>query len=174
MASTTKNNQDRFLEAFAESLSIQDAAKAARVGVTTIGTWRTKDVLGFRALFNSANEARLDNLEERMFRVIDWATQEDNFAQALRYSTLLMFALKAGRPQYRDSVQAATGAADLVSALAKISDTDGAGESTPTEDNIQRDQRGLPVVPITHEQHEKLTGAVSDQLKSIFGYGEKE
>lgn len=171
MASSTKQNQDRFLEAFAASLSITAAAKEVNVGVNTVGNWRRNDAEGFRARFNQTNESRLDNLEERMFQVIGWATREENFAQALRYPTLLMFALKAGRPQYRDSVQAATGAADLVSALAKISDS--AGDAPDTADNIERDERGKPVVPITKEQHDKLEGSVADQLKDIFKYSEE-
>lgn len=174
--SQIKARQDKFIEEFESSVNITAAAKVCGIGLTTITTWRNKDVEGFRARFNQANESRLDNLEERMFSVIEWATKEENFAQALRYPTLLMFALKAGRPQYRDSVQAATGAADLVSALAKISDADGsnaAPNALPAEDNITRDERGKPVVPITKEQHKALEGSVSDQLKNIFGYNEE-
>ena len=168
MSSSTEQNQNKFLDAFCNSLNITRAANEVGIGVSTVGSWRRTDAYGFRARFNQANESRLDNLEEGMFSVVGWALKEENFAQVLRYPTLLMFALKAGRPQYRDSVQAATGAADLVSALAKLSDAEG---DTVT-DNVERDERGKPVVPITKDQHKALEGSVSSQLKDIFGYAE--
>lgn len=168
MALTTGDSQTLFLEEFALSLNIKQACEAVHIPVGNVQKWRTRDTQGFRAKFNATNERRLDNLEERMFQVIEWSTKEENFAQALRYPTLLMFALKAGRPQYRDSVQAATGAADLVSALSKLSDAD---EAAPPLDNVERDDRGKPVIPITKEQHKALEGSMSDQLKDIFFQG---
>ena len=161
-------DQTKFLEQFEESLNIKEACAALTIKPNKVGQWRSRDVNGFRAKFLAANERRLDNLEERMFDVIAWSTREENFAQALRYPTLLMFALKAGRPQYRDSVQAATGAADLLSAITKLSDAE---DQTPT-DNVNRDDRGLPVVPITKPQHDQLEGSIADQLKDIFLRGE--
>ncbi len=170
MASTTPQNQARFLEHLESAVSIQAACKSAGVSATTVSRWRTADTNGFAAKFAMANEQRLNLLEDRMFQCLDWATTPENFDKLLRYPTLYMFALKAGKPQYRDSVQSAQGAADLVAALAKLNDAD--GDVVPkVEDNTQMDDNRRKII-ITQENHQKLEGSVSDQLKEIFGYRE--
>ncbi len=164
MPLSTKQNQEKFLAAFENSISAKQASRESGINYQTMMNWKTKDQDGFRARYVASNERRLDNLEENMFDVIGWATQEENYARVLRYPTLLMFALKAGRPQYRDSVQVATGAADLISAITKLNDGDKQEDTsnvTPTHE-----------IPITKSQVQKLEGSISDQLKDIFTHEE--
>lgn len=167
MPTSTTVAQDVFLTHFeANSMGIQATCDATKIKQATVASWRKRDTNGFRAKFTAANERRLDELEERMFAVIDWATQPDNFKDLLRYPTLLMFALKAGRPMYRDSVQVATGAADLISAITKLNDTD--GTELPETSNLDEDPRGRPI-PLDQKQSAGLSKVLDGQLKEILG-----
>ena len=169
MPQNIKDAQDKFLEAFANSLSCAQACREVNESYARVQGWRRNDTNNFKALFLAANERRLDNLEERMFNVIEWATREENFAQALRYPTLLMFALKAGRPMYRDSVQVATGAADLLAAISKLSDSDEspAQSDKPEDEPLKRPIEGH--LPLTSAQQYQMKEKLDSELKDILG-----
>lgn len=165
--SAVRTRQDKYLEVLVHCVSEQAACKEANISRTTVERWRHNDVEGFNARYAVANEARLNRLEDRMFECLDWATTPENFEKLLRYPTLYMFALKAGKPQYRDSVQSAGGAAELLQALTKLQDND--APPPPDTDNTVPDENRRHILT-TRENHNKLEGSVSDQLKEIFGY----
>ena len=53
----------------------------------------------FRNRFADASQVRAESLEERVFAVVEWATQPDQFEKALRYPTLILRALEAAKPE---------------------------------------------------------------------------
>ena len=169
MAKSVYDRQVAFLESFTESLSCAQACRAISETYASVQGWRRNDTNGFKSKYMVANERRLDNLEERMFNVIEWATREENFKDALRYPTLLMFALKAGRPMYRDSVQAATGAADLLAAISKLSDDD---ESPTQVDSPVDEGSKRPLersIPLTTAQEQRMKSKLDSELRLIVG-----
>lgn len=168
MPESIPDKHDRFIRTFEQSISCAAACRAEDIPYSTLQSWRSKDLYGFRARYMAANERRLDNLEERMFDLLNWATEEGNFAQALRYPTLLMFALKAGRPMYRDSVQAATGAADLLAAIAKLSDAHDNPAQPDEPVNEEALKRGIPPdVTLTPKQGFDLRKKLDKELRDI-------
>ena len=158
--------QNHFLAAFEVALSAAEACRTSKVSYSTLQGWRKNDTQGFRTKFLAGNERRLDTLEERMFNVIEWSTREENFAQALRYPTLLMFALKAGRPMYRDSVQVATGAADLLTAISKLND--GATSPEPSDEPVSTDKPMIEQhLPLTNNQNFKMRSKLDTELHKL-------
>ena len=89
-----EENQRRFLVAFEYALSISDACRAAEVSERVVQHWRHSDE-SFAEAFAATDIARGDFLEERMFAILDWGTQPENYKIMLQKPTLLIFALKA-------------------------------------------------------------------------------
>lgn len=169
MAVSIKDRQDRFIIEFEESISIAQCCRSLNESYGAVMQWKARDTMSFRVRFTAANERRLDNLEERMFNVIEWATKEENFKDALRYPTLLMFALKAGRPMYRDSVQVATGAADLIAAISKLDDVQVSPAQVDSPLDVPESRRNEGSLSLTTAQERRLKSKLDTNLRGLLG-----
>jgi len=160
--------QDAFLASLIKTGSVKQSLESADVKHATFAMWKFRDTHGFKERFARSleirNDARLEALEEQMFAALEWVSLPENYDKLIRYPTLLMFALKAGRPMYRDSNQVvAAGAADLLSAITKLSD----GEKAPAPEVLSplavSDSEGA--CEINHTLDSQLTEILSREDK---------
>ena len=121
-SSDKAENQRQFLAAFQYALCIKDACEAAGVTEKTVQLWRRDPE--FAVQFDVTNEVRGDFLEERMFNLLDWATQPEQYPLLLKKPTILIFALKAAkREKYGDrGTGGEEGSKKLLEALLQLSD----------------------------------------------------
>jgi DNA-binding GntR family transcriptional regulator len=121
---TVEDRQNRALIALRQAVTLKAAAQAAGVNPSTIYSWIRNDLHGFSARYDEANRDRMDNLEGRMFDVLNWATGEENYEKTLRYPNLMMFALRGAFPErYGDrSVMGSEDAQKLLEELRKMKD----------------------------------------------------
>ena len=96
---TIGDRQERFLLVFRETVNVKEALAAAGIHPSTLSRWITGDMEGFTAKYDEADKVRLKNLEERMFDVLNWASDPERYDKILRYPNLLMFALKGAFPE---------------------------------------------------------------------------
>lgn len=102
--------KDSFLEAFAKTGNVSEAAAAAGVGRRTVYDWRSEDE-DFATRWDGAEQESHDRLEREAFRRAAEGTDKPVFQGGQQvgtiheYSdTLLIFLLKARRPAvYRDN-----------------------------------------------------------------------
>ena len=104
---TLKDKQDLFLAALMESVSDKEACAKAGISRTTIYGWIKREAENpppedsgptFTERLAEVEVLRGKNLESRMFAVLDWATEEEQYEKLLRHPNLLMFALRGLMP----------------------------------------------------------------------------
>ena len=96
---TTRDRQDRFLEAQATAITDTEACKVAGISRNTFYRWIKEDTEGFNERLAEVAPQRGRNLETLMFDVLAWANTPERFDKLLRYPTLLLRALAGNIPE---------------------------------------------------------------------------
>ena len=140
----TKANQKAFLAAFSISGTIRTAADSIDISRFTVDTWRKKDIHGFRALFQEAQEAFGDYLEDIALERIKNQKPSDN-------PILLITFLNANKPEKyrRDALYADNAGKEIMAELKKLrketsrsSTGRGSKRTAPTEESeAETDQK---------------------------------
>ena len=96
---TKRDRQDRFLEVILDSVTDTEACKLAGIARKTLYAWIADPEDDFTDRLAAVEAPRGRSLEQRMFAVLDWATETpEKYDKILRYPNLLMFALRGLLP----------------------------------------------------------------------------
>lgn len=96
---TVKERQDLFLAAIVDSETDLEACAKAGIHRATLYNWIKSDSNDFNARLAEAEGPRGRSLEQKMFAILNWATETpEKYEKILRYPNLLMFALRGVLP----------------------------------------------------------------------------
>ena len=132
MTEAKENSQRLFLAAFQYTLTSKEACDEVGISEATLNRWRREDPT-FEERFELTNDARGDFLEERMFNILNWATNDpEGYKLIIQKPTLFTFALKGLKREKYGDRGGGTGeeARRLLEGLLRMTDKD-EGEGEP-------------------------------------------
>ena len=95
---TVQDRQARFLEAFAKSFTDTKACSDTGISRATLYSWLRNDT-DFALRYETGVVDRGLRLESRMFDVLEWATEPENYKEILHHPSLLQSALRGAMPE---------------------------------------------------------------------------
>ena len=132
---TVQDRQDRFLEAFRSVFTDTKACENSGISRSTLYSWLRSDAK-FALAYEDAVHDRAMWLESRMFAVLEWATEADNYKEILHHPSLLQSALRGAMPEkYGDkNIASQEDAKRLLEELMKLKD-----DPPPAPENTEMD-----------------------------------
>ena len=136
---TVKDRQDRFLLAFSGSFTDTKACEDTGISRSTLYNWLRNDA-EFALRYENGVVDRGLRLESRMFDVLEWATNPENYKEILHHPSLLQSALRGAMPdKYGDkNLASQEDAKRMLEELMKMKD-DPAPEELTEDTNIDEE-----------------------------------
>ena len=120
---TVADRQKRFLEVFKTALSDTKACENSGISRATLYSWLRNDAQ-FALAYEDTAQDRARWLESRVFSLLEWALEPENYKETLHHPSLVQSTLRGAMPEkYGDKTSlGADDAKRLVEELMKMKD----------------------------------------------------